>query len=112
MELGMIGLGRMGANMTTRLIAGGHRVVACDRNPEAVAHAVQGGATSAASLSELVSKLAPPRAVWIMVPSGEPTESTLETLGETLSRGDTVIDGGNSYYKDSMRRGAWPGTHL
>jgi 6-phosphogluconate dehydrogenase len=105
MELGMIGLGRMGANMTTRLIAGGHRVVACDRNPEAVARAVQGGATGAASSSELVSKLAAPRAVWIMVPSGEPTETTLQTLGDTLSRGDTVVDGGNSFYKDSVRRG-------
>jgi 6-phosphogluconate dehydrogenase len=106
MELGMIGLGRMGANMTTRLIAGGHRVVACDLSPEAVARAVQGGATGASSADELVTKLRAPRAVWVMVPAGEATESTLRTLGDALARGDTVIDGGNSFYKDSMRRGA------
>ena len=106
MELGMIGLGRMGANMTTRLIAGGHRVVACDLSPEAVARAVQGGATGTSSAGELVAKLGAPRAVWVMVPAGEATESTLRTLADTLARGDTVIDGGNSYYQDSMRRGA------
>src|SRR5262252_6360045 len=96
MELGMIGLGRMGANMTTRLIAGGHRVVACDRSAEAVARAVASGATGAASIAELVAALRPPRAVWAMVPSGEPTESTITALAEALARGDTVIDGGNS----------------
>jgi len=106
MELGMIGLGRMGANMTTRLIAGGHRVVVCDLNPEAVARAVQGGATGVSSAAELVAKLRAPRAVWVMVPAGEATEGTLRALGEALARGDTVIDGGNSFYKDSMRRGA------
>jgi 6-phosphogluconate dehydrogenase len=106
MELGMIGLGRMGANMTSRLIAGGHRVVACDRNADAVARAVAGGAAVAASVAELVAALKPPRAVWVMVPSGEATESTVLALAEALARGDTVVDGGNSYYKDSMRRGA------
>ena len=106
MELGMIGLGRMGANMTSRLIAGGHRVVASDHSPEAVARAVAGGATGAASLGELVAGLSAPRAVWTMVPSGEATESTIASLGETLAAGDIVIDGGNSYYRDSMRRGA------
>ena len=100
----MIGLGRMGANMTTRLLAGGHRVVAFDRSPDAVAGAVKGGAAGAASLDELVRALKPPRAVWVMVPSGDPTESTVHALGDALSRGDTVIDGGNSNYRDSMRR--------
>ncbi len=101
----MIGLGRMGANMTTRLLAGGHRVVAFDRSADAVAGAVKGGAAGVASLAELVAALKPPRAVWVMVPSGDPTESTVRALGDALSKGDTVIDGGNSNYKDSMRRG-------
>ena len=100
----MIGLGRMGANMTTRLLAGGHRVVAFDRSPDAVAGAVKGGAAGAGSLAELVAALKAPRAVWVMVPSGDPTESTVHALGDALSKGDTVIDGGNSNYKDSMRR--------
>jgi 6-phosphogluconate dehydrogenase len=104
MEIGMIGLGRMGANMTTRLLAGGHRVVAFDRSADAVAGAVKGGAAGAGSLAELVAALKPPRAVWVMVPSGDPTESTVAALGDALSKGDTVIDGGNSNYKDSMRR--------
>ena len=101
----MIGLGRMGANMTTRLLGGGHRVVAFDRSADAVAGAVKGGAAGAASLAELVAALKPPRAVWVMVPSGDPTESTVRALGDALAKGDTVIDGGNSNYKDSMRRG-------
>jgi len=105
MEIGMIGLGRMGANMTTRLLGGGHRVVAYDRSPEAVAAVVKGGATGAASLAELVGALAAPRAVWVMVPAGDPTESTVRALADALAPGDTVIDGGNSNYRDSMRRG-------
>jgi 6-phosphogluconate dehydrogenase len=105
MDIGMIGLGRMGANMTTRLIAGGHSVVAYDRSADAVATAVKGGARGVASLAELVAALTAPRAVWVMVPSGDPTEATVRTLSETLQAGDTVIDGGNSNYKDSMRRG-------
>jgi 6-phosphogluconate dehydrogenase len=104
MEIGMIGLGRMGANMTTRLLAGGHRVVAFDRAPDAVAAAVKGGAVGAASLAELVAALAAPRAVWVMVPAGDPTESTVRALADALAPGDTVIDGGNSNYRDSMRR--------
>jgi 6-phosphogluconate dehydrogenase len=107
MDIGMIGLGRMGANMTTRLIGGGHRVVAFDRSPDAVAAVVKGGATGAASLAELVAGLPAPRAVWVMVPAGDPTESTVRALGEALARGDAVIDGGNSNYKDSMRRGEY-----
>ncbi len=104
MEIGMIGLGRMGANMTTRLIGAGHAVVAFDRSPDAVAGAVKGGARGTASLAELVSALAAPRAVWVMVPAGDPTETTVRALGDALERGDTVIDGGNSNYKDSVRR--------
>ena len=103
----MIGLGRMGANMTTRLLGGGHRVVAFDRAPDAVAAAVKGGATGAASLAELVGALAAPRAVWVMVPAGDPTESTIRALADALAPGDTVIDGGNSNYRDSMRRGGF-----
>ena len=100
----MIGLGRMGANMTTRLLGGGHRVVAFDRAPDAVAAAVKGGAAGAASLPELVAALAAPRAVWVMVPAGDATESTIRALADALAPGDTVIDGGNSNYRDSMRR--------
>ena len=104
MELGMVGLGRMGANMTTRLLAGGHRVVAFDRAPDAVAAARKGGAAGVASLEELVKGLAPPRAVWSMVPAGDPTEGTVTALATLLAPGDVVIDGGNSNYKDSIRR--------
>lgn len=105
MQLGMVGLGRMGANMTTRLIRGGHVVVAYDQNPAAVATAVAGGASGAGALAELVSQLAAPRAVWVMVPSGAPTEATVTALAGLLAPGDTIIDGGNSNYKDSVRRG-------
>ena len=105
MQLGMVGLGRMGANMTTRLIRGGHTVAVFDRNPAAVATAATDGAVASASLDELVSKLAAPRAVWVMVPSGDATESTIMALAKVLAPGDTIIDGGNSNYKDSMRRG-------
>ena len=105
MELGMVGLGRMGANMTTRLVRAGHRVVATDMKAEAVAEAVKDGAEGAGSLEALVQKLSAPRAVWVMVPSGKPTESVVDGLAAVLSRGDTVIDGGNSNYKDTIRRG-------
>ena len=106
MELGMIGLGRMGSNMAQRLIRGGHQVVAYDPMSAAVQAAVDYGAIGATSIADLTAKLAAPRAVWLMVPSGEPTESTVEKLADTLSAGDIIIDGGNSYYQDSMRRGA------
>ena len=106
MELGMIGLGRMGGNMVQRLLRGGHRVVAHDPRAEAVQALVQQGAVGVASITDLVSQLAAPRAVWVMVPSGEPTEQTINSLANTLSPGDTIIDGGNSNYKDSMRRAA------
>ncbi|MBZ5556593.1 MAG: decarboxylating 6-phosphogluconate dehydrogenase [Acidobacteriia bacterium] len=104
MELGMIGLGRMGANMTQRLTRGGHRVVGYDPNPRARADVERNGAASAASLDALVSSLRPPRAVWMMVPAGEATDSTIASLMPLLAAGDTLIDGGNSNYKDTMRR--------
>lgn len=106
MELGMIGLGRMGGNMVLRLLRGGHRVVAYDPSAEAVQKVVKEGATGVASIKELVSRLNKPRAVWMMVPAGEPTETTLSTLTGYLSLNDVVIDGGNANYKDSMRRAA------
>ncbi len=105
MEIGMIGLGKMGANMATRLTEAGHRVVAFDRSAEAVAKAVEGGVVGSASIEALARALKAPRAVWVMVPSGDPTEQTVVALGAALSAGDTVIDGGNSNYKDSVRRG-------
>ena len=111
MQLGMVGLGRMGANMTTRLLRGGHTVAVFDRNPDAVATAAADGALGAASLAELVGKLVAPRAVWVMVPSGDATESTIAALAAQLSSGDTIIDGGNSNYKDSMRRGVTLAAH-
>jgi 6-phosphogluconate dehydrogenase len=100
----MVGLGRMGANMTTRLERNGHQVVAFDRDPAAVAKSVGDGATGAASLAEMVSKLSAPRAVWIMVPSGAPTDSTITGLLDVLAPGDTIIDGGNSRWSDSKDR--------
>jgi 6-phosphogluconate dehydrogenase len=105
MELGFIGLGRMGGNMVTRLIRGGHRVVAFDRSDAALAAATGSGARGATSLDDLVRALAPPRAVWIMVPAGAPTESTIGELADRLAAGDLVIDGGNTHYKDDVRRG-------
>ncbi|HTD35513.1 MAG TPA: NAD(P)-binding domain-containing protein, partial [Candidatus Elarobacter sp.] len=104
MQLGMIGLGRMGANMTTRLIRGGHSVVAYDRDPAAVQRTEGDGATGAGSLQDLVSKLTPPRAVWIMVPAGAPTDSTINDLLGILQQGDVIIDGGNSRWTDSKER--------
>jgi 6-phosphogluconate dehydrogenase len=106
MRIGMVGLGKMGANMTTRLLRGGHEVVVWDRAPAAVEIAAHGGATGADSLEALVGGLAAPRAVWVMVPAGVATEETVEVLTGLLDRGDTIIDGGNSNYKESMRRAA------
>ena len=106
MELGMIGLGKMGANMARRLARGGHQVVAHNRTPEvAVALAdEEPSITAAMSLEEVAAQLAPPRAVWVMVPAGTPTAETVNSLADLLSQGDTLIDGGNSNYKDTMRR--------
>ncbi|MBK7919347.1 MAG: decarboxylating 6-phosphogluconate dehydrogenase [Chloroflexi bacterium] len=106
MEIAMVGLGKMGANMTKRLLQGGHRVVVSDLNEEAVTTAVADGAIAAASLGELPHLLSAPRAVWVMVPAGDPTESVVNALAGLLSPGDIIIDGGNSNYKDTMRRAA------
>jgi len=103
-ELGMIGLGRMGGNMVQRLLLGGHRVVTYDRSAPAVAASQTQGAVGASSLADLVGQLAPPRAVWIMVPAGQPTDDTIDSLIPLMSPGDTILDGGNANYKDSMRR--------
>jgi 6-phosphogluconate dehydrogenase len=105
MDIGMVGLGRMGANMTQRLIGGGHRVVVSDLNDDAVAASAKSGAVAASSLADLVAKLTPRRAIWIMVPSGAPVQSTIDTLAPLLSKGDVIIDGGNSNYHDSIARG-------
>lgn len=104
MELGLIGLGRMGANMARRLTAGGHRVVTYDVNSDAVVTSVQHGAEGATSLKELVACLSSPRAVWLMLPIGQPTEDTIGSVAPLLAPGDILIDGGNANYKDSMRR--------
>ena len=100
----MVGLGRMGANMTTRLLQGGHEVVAFDVDAEAVSSAAEGGAVAAGSLDELVSGLDAPRTVWLMVPAGDITQDTVDRLEGLLEAGDMVIDGGNSRYTDSMAR--------
>jgi 6-phosphogluconate dehydrogenase len=106
MELAMIGLGKMGLNMSTRLVRGGHRVIGYARTDATVQEAVKLGAEGAHSLEEVVSKLKPPRIVWLMVPAGKVTEDTIEHLSTLLAAGDTVIDGGNSNYKDSVRHAA------
>ncbi|MGH2619971.1 MAG: phosphogluconate dehydrogenase (NAD(+)-dependent, decarboxylating) [Anaerolineales bacterium] len=104
MEIGMIGLGRMGGNMTIRLLQGGHQVVVWDRNPPKVQAAAANGAQGAESLADLASKLKPPRAAWIMLPAGDPTEAAVARLQEAFSSGDVIIDGGNSNYKHSIQR--------
>ena len=104
MQIGMIGLGRMGANMARRLMKGGHECVVYDRNAENVAAVAKEGATGASSLEDVVEKLKAPRAVWIMLPSGAPTEETVVALSKLLKAGDAIIDGGNSFYKDDVRR--------
>ncbi len=118
MQIGMIGLGRMGANMALRLLQGGHECVVHDRNPDAVAAltgapaplapdapaARHGAARGAGSLQQLVELLAPPRTVWLMLPAGDPTEQTVAALAGLLAAGDCIVDGGNSYFKDDVRR--------
>ena len=103
MELGMVGLGRMGSNMATRLLRAGHRIVGFDRNPQKVEALVAEGAAGATSLADLVEKLTPPRAVWLMVPAAY-VEDTIAELTPLLARDDVIIDGGNSYYRDDLRR--------
>jgi 6-phosphogluconate dehydrogenase len=106
MELGFIGLGKMGMNMVTRLQQGKHRVVAYDRTTDLTKQAEGVGCTGASSLEDMVSKLKAPRIVWIMVPSGPPTEETVAKVASLLSAGDIIIDGGNSNFHDDVRRGA------
>jgi 6-phosphogluconate dehydrogenase len=103
MQIGMIGLGRMGGNMSRRLLRAKHQCVVFDRHPENVKKLSDGGATGAASLEELVQRIAPPRAIWMMVPAGG-VDATIEQLAPKLQRGDILIDGGNSYYIDDIRR--------
>jgi 6-phosphogluconate dehydrogenase len=104
MQIGFVGLGRMGGNMVTRLLRSGHQVVAFDRADAARAAAEAGGAQGAASLDALVAALTPPRAVWVMVPAGAPTESTIGELAGKLTAGDTIVDGGNTRWTDDVRR--------
>jgi len=111
MELGMIGLGRMGANMTERLVLGGHKVITYDRSAEAIQRVVDKGAVGAHSLADFVKKLSLPRAIWLMVPSGDPVDQTIDQLLAGLAKGDVIIDGGNSNYKDSIRRAEKMKTH-
>lgn len=106
MKIAMIGLGRMGANMTQRLMNGDHEVVAHDLVEEAIQAAEVSGAMGARTLDELVAALPQPRVAWVMVPAGGPTESVINALAERFSPGDIIVDGGNSYYRDSMRRAA------
>jgi 6-phosphogluconate dehydrogenase len=100
----LIGLGRMGGNMARRLSAGGHDVVTWDRNPDAIAALAGGRITGATSLDDFVQQLTPPRAVWVMVPAGDPTEQTVSALATRLAAGDVIIDGGNTHFKDDVRR--------
>src|SRR5215212_10688412 len=104
MELGIVGLGRMGANMARRLMRDGHRIVAYDLNPDAVSQLAGEGAEGASSLEDMAAKLSAPRSVWIMVPAGEITERTVTDVAAVLESGDAIVDGGNSYYRDDIRR--------
>jgi len=106
MRIGMIGLGKMGANMTQRLLRGGHEVVVTDVNPQAIESAVAMGAIGATDLADMIANLSAPRIVWVMIPAGDPTENMITQLGTLLDAGDVIIDGGNSNYKDTIRRGA------
>ncbi len=106
MQLGLVGLGRMGANMVRRLQKGGHTCIVFDLNSENVKKLVAEGAAGASSLENLVKQLTKPRAVWVMVPAGKATESTVQALAAVMEKGDSIIDGGNSFYKDDIRRAA------
>ncbi|MFN2425445.1 MAG: phosphogluconate dehydrogenase (NAD(+)-dependent, decarboxylating) [Candidatus Binatia bacterium] len=106
MKIAMVGLGKMGANMSRRLMAGGHQVVGVDHNPEAVAELAAEGAAASSSLTDAVARLEAPRIVWVMVPAGVATESVFGALADLLSPGDIAIDGGNSHFKDDIRRAA------
>ncbi len=105
MQIGMVGLGKMGANMTRRLMRGGHQVVVTDLSADNVKQLASEGAVASSSLDDFVAKLGKPRVAWLMVPAGDPTEQTVQTLAKKFERGDILIDGGNSYFKDDIRRG-------
>jgi 6-phosphogluconate dehydrogenase len=104
MRLGMIGLGRMGANMVRRLMGGGHELVVFDLSPDNMKHLAAEGAIPSSSLEEFATKLGKPRIAWLMVPAGAPTEKTVQDVAQRMERGDIIIDGGNSYFKDDVRR--------
>src|SRR5579863_3844610 len=104
MQLGMVGLGKMGANMTLRLLRGGHEVVVTDYSAENVKHLASEGATPSTSLDDFAAKLGKPRVAWLMIPAGAPTEQTVQSLAQKMQPGDILIDGGNSYFKDDIRR--------
>jgi len=106
MQMGMVGLGKMGANMTRRLMKGGHQIVVSDLSADTVKALGKEGATESGSLEDLIKRMTPPRAVWIMVPAGGPTEQTVQKLSQYMQAGDAIIDGGNSYFKDDVRRAA------
>ncbi|MBN98813.1 MAG: 6-phosphogluconate dehydrogenase (decarboxylating) [Gemmatimonadetes bacterium] len=106
MQLGMIGLGKMGANMTLRLLRGDHEMVVFDQDVDALETAAAAGAQATDSIEDLIAELEAPRAIWVMVPAGAATENTVSALALQLAAGDTIIDGGNSNYKDTMRRAA------
>jgi 6-phosphogluconate dehydrogenase len=105
MKIAMVGLGKMGANMVKRLLQGGHEVVATDLNEDAIREAEEAGAIGAKTLDEVIANLETPRAVWIMVPAGKPTDSVVSALSDKLEEGDIIIDGGNSNYKETIRHG-------
>ena len=104
MQIAMIGLGRMGMNMARRLLGGGHEIVAWNRSRDKTDELVKEGATGAYSIEEVVDKLKKPRAVWIMLPAGKPVDDTITILKGLLEPGDTIVEGGNSYYRDDLRR--------
>ena len=109
MQCGMVGLGRMGANMARRLLRGGHEVVVTNRSPEPIEQLIAEGTSGARTVGELVERLQAPRAIWVSLPAGDVTEHTLTQLASLLTRGDVVVESGNSFYKDTMRRAEWLG---
>jgi 6-phosphogluconate dehydrogenase len=104
MQLGIIGLGRMGGNIARRLMKNGHEVFAYDHSADSIETLAKEGAKATTGLEDMIQQMAKPRALWVMLPAGDPTEQTIETLGQMLEPGDTIIDGGNTYYKDDLRR--------
>src|SRR5262245_58337258 len=104
MQLGVVGLGRMGSNIVRRLMRNGHRCVVYNRNPDPVQELARAGATPATSRDDLATKLEPPRAAWVMLPAGDVTEAAVMRLGASMDAGDILIDGGNSHYRDDVRR--------